>query len=272
MNDAGNGIPYGMGELLPIVAGLADKFTSKESTSVTYERAHSLMEAVLYCIRQLFYGDGEYDVIPEPAIDAKKAYEAGYEIVIHKVRLAQERFNCLIEIFDSYGNENYRDTVEKALPGFFLYYNPMFAPMDNIITMDYPVLGGRTDLEGIHAIETYIDAIWWEQVFLNGLPKSYIIETLTAFHKGYKKQFFNICNPVLRRILLRMLTEEYSVVRIKKKSELKQKLRKLLEILIREKYGGNEELFHYLSKDLDDFVFDLFFSIDNPRSNDYNNP
>lgn len=43
---------YEMEELLPIVAKLAERYTSKESTSVSYECAQRLMDAVLYCINQ----------------------------------------------------------------------------------------------------------------------------------------------------------------------------------------------------------------------------
>ena len=39
-------------ELLPVMAHLADKYTSKESTSVSYDTAQRLMEAVLYCIHE----------------------------------------------------------------------------------------------------------------------------------------------------------------------------------------------------------------------------
>lgn len=48
MKDTG----YEMEELLPLVAKLAAKYTSGESTSVTYEAAGQLMEAVCYCIRE----------------------------------------------------------------------------------------------------------------------------------------------------------------------------------------------------------------------------
>ena len=37
---------YGMEELIPVVAELTEKFTSAESSSVSYERARHLMEAV----------------------------------------------------------------------------------------------------------------------------------------------------------------------------------------------------------------------------------
>lgn len=43
---------YEIEELVPIVGKLAEKYTSKESTSITYEKAQQLMEAVLYCIHE----------------------------------------------------------------------------------------------------------------------------------------------------------------------------------------------------------------------------
>ena len=41
---------YKTEELIPIVAKLAEKYTAKESTSITYEKAQQLMGAVIYCI------------------------------------------------------------------------------------------------------------------------------------------------------------------------------------------------------------------------------
>ena len=43
---------YQMEELLPIVSELAQKYAGYESTSVTYEKAQSLMEAVLFCLNE----------------------------------------------------------------------------------------------------------------------------------------------------------------------------------------------------------------------------
>lgn len=39
---------YELEELVPIVARLAEGYTSKASTSITYDRAQQLMSAVLY--------------------------------------------------------------------------------------------------------------------------------------------------------------------------------------------------------------------------------
>ena len=41
---------YEMEELVPLVGKLEEKYTGHESTSITYEKAEQLMEAVIYCI------------------------------------------------------------------------------------------------------------------------------------------------------------------------------------------------------------------------------
>lgn len=181
---------YTMEELLPIVGELAEKYTSKESSSITYERAMQLMEAVIYCIAHFESRENllRAQVLPP----AKEAYQIGYEGVIKKVKEAQDKYNRLLVFFDDFGNRNYRDTVEKALPGFFLYYNPRFAPTDNIITMDYPMFGLDMSLEGIDMIAEYIDAIWEEQKYLLKLPRNYVIGELRIFHSRYEEEFFNL--------------------------------------------------------------------------------
>lgn len=181
---------YTMEELLPIVGELAEKYTSKESSSITYERAMQLMEAVIYCIAHFESRENllRAQVLPP----AKEAYQIGYESVIQKVKEAQDKYNRLLVFFDDFGNRNYRDTVEKALPGFFLYYNPRFAPTDNIITMDYPMFGLDMSLEGIDMIAEYIDAIWEEQKYLLKLPRNYVIGELRIFHSRYEEEFFNL--------------------------------------------------------------------------------
>ena len=63
---------YDFKELLPIVAELADKYTSKEKTSVSYETARRLMESVLFCIEQC---SDENQLMPKKGMTAKEAYQ-----------------------------------------------------------------------------------------------------------------------------------------------------------------------------------------------------
>ena len=141
---------YSMEDLLPIVAKLAKEFTGNESSSVTYERARQLMEAVLYCMSH--FETGDLALSSSNLLPAEEIYRLGLDALIEKVKSTQNKYNRLMEFFDHYGNKNYRDTVEKALPGFFLYYDVKFAPTDPIITMDYPVFKMDMNLQGIDRI------------------------------------------------------------------------------------------------------------------------
>lgn len=187
---------YTMEELLPIVGELAECFTSKESSSITFEKARQFMEAVLYCIAH--FETGNHSIITASGIPAKEAYQLGYAAVIEKTRKTQEKYNELMKFFDHYENRNYRDTVEKALLGFFLYYDVKFAPMEHIITMDYPILGLDMNLEGIDRIGQYIDAIWEEQCYLMNFPRSYVISQLRSFHPHYEREYFNLKEMIER--------------------------------------------------------------------------
>ena len=180
---------YAPAELIPIVGNLTESFTSKESSSVTYERANQLMEAVLYCIAHCYEGN---NLSGGNVLPAKEAYMLGFEVINEKVKNTLDKYNEMLKFFDHYGNRNYRDTVDKALPGFFMYYDARYAPTENIITMDYPVYGIDWNLEGIDIISRYIDAIWEEQCFLMNYPRSYIINKLYSFHPHYETEYFNI--------------------------------------------------------------------------------
>ncbi|MGN0155374.1 MAG: DUF6179 domain-containing protein [Lachnospiraceae bacterium] len=264
---------YPMEELIPIVAELAERFTSKESTSVTYERAKSLMEAVLYCIAEAELKTENGTAIVGKSMTAKQAYEAGYQMVFDKVRISRETYNEMILTFSAYGNENYRDTVEKAIPGFFRYYDARFAPQETIITMDYPTLCPVHPLSGIDAMSKYIEYICLEQLFFSRLPEKYIYMVLASYHDTYEMEFFNICSIVLRNILSILMLQKCQDVygeksncerleeqiRNASKEELKEMLLVLLENLVETQYEGKKELFEYLSGDLEDFACELYF-------------
>ena len=259
---------YEMEELLPIVAALAEQYTSKESTSVSYERANRLMEAVLYCIGQCSEGR---QITDSRGLTAREAYEWGYELVVQKVKRTQEIYNGMIIDFCAYGNDNYRETVERAIPGFFRYYDAKFAPRETIITMDYPTIRLITDATGINAIAKYIEYISYEQRFLKALPQEYVCDILFRFRPDYGKQFYNICNIVLRHILGHMIIgeplgkrageEEYAALSewiLEREAEHLEKLiMELLHQLIFEKYKGDQMLECYLQADIRNFVVEM---------------
>lgn len=265
-----------MEELLPIVAKLVDLYTSKQSTSVSYEKAQQLMEAVLYCIKQC---NEEYQLTCKNQASAMELYECGYEKLIQKVKKTQLAYNEMIVDFCAYGNMNYDDTVTKAISGFFTYYDVRFAPQETIITMDYPTICPIVNCSGINAIAKYIEYISYEQKFLKALPQEYVCDVLFRYQVGYRKQFYNICNIVLRHVLIHMMLgkglgnkgsqEEYAhlteMILKHEKEWIKNQLVNCLRKLIQEKYNNDEQMEHYLSMGLHDFVTELYVGAQNGR-------
>lgn len=265
---------YTLEQLIPVVAMLFRKFTSGESTSVTYERANSLLEAVLYCIGECESGNAP---AVKNGISAEAAYHMGYEMVVERVKQTRVKYNDMIVHFDAYGNENYYDTVTKALPGFFLYYNVRFAPQENLITMDYPTLLPVEDKSGIRAIEKYVAYISLEQKFLGSFPTGYVKEVLRKFHKSYQKLFCNLCRILLRNMLGHMLigmgTEqeegetEYEMLKQVVSRYSGKQLETVLEAVlcrsVREKWKNDIELEEYLKADMADFATELVTAVEN---------
>ena len=80
-----NGISYEAEDLVPIVAELAKRYTTGESSSITYEAAGQLMEAVLYCIREYEKGKA-FSLTTGKNLPARRCYERGLELVEKKVQ------------------------------------------------------------------------------------------------------------------------------------------------------------------------------------------
>ncbi|MDO5390144.1 MAG: DUF6179 domain-containing protein [Eubacteriales bacterium] len=262
---------YELEELIPVVAELARKYTSGESTSITYERANHLMEAVLYCIHQCESGNA---LTGGERLTAQQAYQLGFQKVCEKTKQTQEQYNRMIGEFFGYGNENYEDTVRKAIPGFFRLYNPRFAPQETIITMDYPVLMPPDQYSGIDAIEAYLACVCLEQQFMGAFPEEYVIGILKSYQADYQSQFYNLCRILLRHILGKMMiaectnseedTEVYTVLQVRigrySKEEWKERLKKKIHQMILQKWDGNRELEAYLKLDVDDFVSEFMLA------------
>ena len=208
-----------MEELLPIVEMLADKYTSKESSSVSYDTAEMLMEAIVYCLEEYRQEKGNSDRVDEevittivsmiePGISLKKAYASGYQLVLDKVYAAKTLYHTIIKNFEGYGCKNYIDTVQKGMPGFFQRYDAKFRPQDHILTLDYPTLNPLKHSCGVDAIYEYLLYIQIENIFLNAFPYHAVERLLHSIDSRYENRFMdNICYVVLERAVWCMLTE-----------------------------------------------------------------
>lgn len=256
---------YEMEELVPIVAKLAEGFTSKESTSITYERAQQLMEAVLYCIHE---GEmtGQFSLAKEDELSAENMYEIGVTCVREKTEETLRLYNGLMTHFSAYGNQCLYDTVVKGLPEFFKWYDCRYAPQNTILTLDYPVLIHNPEHTGIDKIYDFVGCIQLEQKFLNRFSLEYVQEVLFKYDKQYKIIIDNLCEIVLMNVISHILAgkklsasdfdpEEYqkmqSFIQMESLSDLREKLKNAVRVLIRDYYENDEKLMEYLNKAVD---------------------
>lgn len=265
---------YEMDELMPVVAELTRKYTSGESSSVTYETARHLMEAVLYCIGELESGNLP---VGEGALSAGQAYRLGCERVREKVRAAEQTYKELLSHFSAYENENYYDTVVKGIAGFFTCYDVRFSPQETIITMDYPVLASLNGKTGIDAVSEYIRCIALEQRFLGAFQAGFVTDILTRFHPGYRRQFFNLCRVVFRHVVAKTLVidrqrqgERAEAEEILENAadrlpapELTELLERAADAVIERGWEMPPELGGYLKRDIPDFVTELRMAAQN---------
>lgn len=76
---------YQMEELLPIVSELAQKYAGYESTSITYEKAQSLMEAVLFCLNEYNTSYMNTTSLVHKDIPVTEQYNIGVKLLYEKV-------------------------------------------------------------------------------------------------------------------------------------------------------------------------------------------
>lgn len=188
---------YSLEELLPIVSELASRYTGGEHSSVTYEKAQMLMEAVLYCIHEFRLSQG--NALMAEDVPAEEAYRRGQEIVIDKVRMLQALYNEMIPDFKDYGCLCLRDTVTKGIPAFLKRYEFRFAPQETLLTLDYPVQEKLEHLTGVSRVLAYLECICREQNYLNQMDAREVVTILHEYHRDYGSLTVNIFEIVRNR-------------------------------------------------------------------------
>ena len=254
------GISYEAEDLVPIVAELAKRYTSGESSSITYEAAGRLMEAVLYCIREFEKGEA-FSLTTGKKLPAGKCYERGLELVEKKVQDALKLYNRMMLYFSSYGNRCLQDTVGKGMPEFFKWYDYRLNPQDTLLTLDYPILMDLSADTGIDRIYGYLLCISLEQKFLRKFPRDFVREALAEYDSRYQWMIDNLCEVVLFKVIRYIVLdknltepdfspEELSrlqkIIWEKSLEELREKLKEAVDDLVDDYFEEDENLKTYL--------------------------
>lgn len=250
---------YDPEELIPIVSELVWKYAGSDSTSVTYETAQTLMEAVLYCLREYEQASPASPVLRE--VSVRERYETGAELVSHKAECIRRLFNEMAEDFEDYGVRSLYDTVQKGIPQFLRRYQVRFCPQDTILTLDYPILADCSSLCGADAVFRYLSSVRTEQRFLAGFDRNYIVSVLEKYSPQYRDMVENICGIILADIIGRIairkpfeeagfLEKEYQQLREifggKTVEETEKDIGGFIRAMIRQFYGNDANMAEYL--------------------------
>ena len=268
---------YEMEELVPIVGKLAEKYTSHESTSITYEKAEQLMGAVLYCIHELWESSGNAPSLNKK-LSEQRAYEMGAAYVREKTGKALDLYNRILPEFCHYENKCLYDTFVKGIPEFFKWYDIQFEPQNTILTLDYPLLKDISEYTGIDKIFEFIKSIGLEQKFLKLFPAGYVINILSKDNRNWQESMDNICEIVFIHVIghiilgksltvIELEEDDYSYMqKIFKQAtleDIKKQLTTALEIFIKNYYENDRELLNYLSGAISGIVVRLKNAADN---------
>lgn len=253
----------------PVLEQLAARYLAGRSRCMTYARTRQLMEAVLYCMEFEQAGE-DRQLQPKNEEDGTLRYQRGLAAVQQAVRKAQLQYSRMAEAFRDFGNRNLRDTFHRAIPGFFRLYDPIFAPQETLITMDYPVLNQDVSLCGVRAVQVYLDRLELEQEFLHLFPEPLAVRTLLRFDPDYRRQFYNLSGALLRCVLVTALRQEVTGVRTASSAVCLAAWRKTtapaqqeakLELLLQQLTAGRcphpQAVCRYLAPELHGFVQQL---------------
>ena len=190
---------YDLNELIPVVAMLERQYTGIESSSVTYEKANQLMEAVLYCIREVEQS-GE-TVLASQQQSAMQAYKTGARLVRRKAEELFTFYECHKQEFHAYGNRYLTDILQKGIPAFFQYYDEKYEPQNTILTLDYPIFVDLSGYQGIDCVDIYVRNLAEEQRFLAKFGGDYVRSVLCAYSEDYGELPENIAGIVFGNVI-----------------------------------------------------------------------
>jgi len=260
-------------ELLPIVAELAARYTSYEHSSIPYEKARMLMEAVLYCINEFASLQGSVSLANH--VSAKDAYRHGRDIVLDKAKKLHQLYHTLLPEFQDYGSACLRDTVIRGIPLFLSRYDIHYAPQETLLTLDYPVLRDISSLSGVDAVLAYMECISLEQQFLKKLDYGYLTGLLRRYHEEYEALVENLCPVVLQNLFVHRLLGRTSansgfdkgdydalghLLSGQSEKELTDSLMETLRLVAGHYNDNDGSLLHYLEYAVPDIITRLRYS------------
>ena len=187
---------------LSLLAHKSKQFSLGDS-SIRVEKAQGIMMSNLFTIGLWL----KTCVSPDDAIIAlqnepiNEIYQKGCERIDTILASAKATHAKLMEQLVDTPNVFYRSTIDGGITGFFKLYYPDFAAHEIHITADYPAFNPIPKLAGIEFIQSYLDCLYYENLFCGYFAADDIHHLLCGYVEGYAEHVINIYEPVLLAVL-----------------------------------------------------------------------
>jgi hypothetical protein len=271
-------------QLLQVVAERVRKYTSNESTSVTYRIARQLMSSIIYCMKEVV-GDevaaakdeeGK-QVIFDKNMSAMEAFQIGLNRKKQKIEKTKQLYETIMKSFCSYHNDCYQDTIIDGMKVFFERYDVEFDATNHLLTLDYPLMWEVKHLQGIDLIYEYLYRSALEQSFLKRFEEEAIAVLLLSYQQDYSELIINVAKIVLRNVAGCLLAgksiqdisigaedrdEIIRLYRSKTLEEIELIIDQAIDRLIQEEYEGDILLTDYLKHVVNELAYELKHGMD----------
>ena len=189
--------------LVELLTKQTERFTNGESSSVTVERAQSLLQGICYHIsvylKSLPVMEQKVKKLKEGKTE--EMFREGMAAVTVIYQEAEEKLRKLQTISPRYDNQAYQDTLFHGLVEFFHDYELEFAPQEGGGSIDYPLCREIPGCSGVEYILIYLKQLEEENRFLEYFSEQQITALLQGFHRDYRELLINIYELVLTNAL-----------------------------------------------------------------------
>lgn len=173
------------------------RFTSNDSSSISYDKAKMLMGAILYTLKVKEYYHFR-DALTTETVDFEQEYDTCVHLLEKLFHETKTMYEATQQNFKHYNHLVYEDTILKGMPAFFINYDLEFNPSNTLLTLDYPLLLPLSKHhKGIYAIHQYLTMLSYETQLLNAFNPLAIMATLKYYDPHYNDLIFNITSILL---------------------------------------------------------------------------
>lgn len=250
-------------ELSILLQKIAIKYTMKESSSISIEKAQQLMFSIIYSINIFLEEQNKNLSLVTNKTDAEFLYNNGLKVIRKKVNKAKDIYDKIKQNIYEVDNFSYNETIYDGINNFFINYDICYASHETPGMIDYQLFIPVEKLTGIKYILSYIKKLYIENEFCRNYDLEKVDILLKSYSKDYSVLLINIFEFVLTNSIANVILEKdfkqlditisdknklYLIFRNLSVFEIEKLCLSSLNIILKEFNIKNKETIDYLIK------------------------